>query len=188
MQYESPLSRRLRTSQTHAGAVISVRAKRQPFVMLFMGVWLCGWTFGGVAAGSALLTGDGDLGGRLFLSFWMMGWAIGWVLVTSSLLWMLAGQESLTVSRTHVTKTVSIPLISWSWHYNPALMTKIRRNEVPALRHARNQLNTPFSRQGRVAFDYGQKTVTFGNGLDDAEADFVLDSLRSGLGLRREAA
>ncbi|ASP32868.1 hypothetical protein [Labrenzia sp. VG12] len=188
MQFESPISTRLRTSQTHAGNIISVRAKKEPFVMLFMSVWLCGWTFGGVTAGSVLLTGGGDLDGRLFLSFWMMGWAVGWVLVTSSLLWMLAGQESLTVSRTHVTKTVSIPLINWSWHYNPALMTKTRRNVVPSTRYGRNQLNNPLGKQGRVAFDYGQKTVTFGAGLDDAEADFVLDSLKSGLGLRREAA
>ncbi|WP_139111148.1 hypothetical protein [Stappia indica] len=188
MQYELPTSDRVAVHRAPEGAVIIVRAKRHLLIMAFFLFWLCGWTVGGFSAAGALVSGAMKGNPSLFLVAWLGAWAVGWVLATASVLWMFAGKEQLVVTRTGVTKTVSIPILSRSWHYNPAHIARIRRHVVPQPLFGQRGFDNPLGTSGGVAFDYGQTTVTFGTSIDDAEARLIMEALNEGLGRTGVAA
>ena len=64
--------------------------------VVFLGIWLTGWTLGGLSAVPAFL-GAGT-GSRPFLLFWLFGWALSECAVVVILAWKLFGREVLTVS------------------------------------------------------------------------------------------
>ncbi|MET1415667.1 hypothetical protein ABVF61_25580 [Roseibium sp. HPY-6] len=188
MQFESPLSKRLSTRQTHDGLVITVRAQMQHFVFGFLAFWICGWTVGGLFAGGSLLSGFWQGETNLFLLFWMGGWAFGWLFAATTLLWMLTGREHLIVSQTKITKKISILALGRTRHFNPAHVTNIRTQDSIRTTGRRQNIGLPIKGHGRVAFDYGQKTISFGTDLDDAEADFIVKTMTDKLNRKSEAA
>ena len=187
MQFEVPTSSRVSVDRVPEGTNITVRAKRRTFLMAFLLFWLCGWTIGGFAAAGALVSGGADGKASLFLLVWLGAWALGWLYAAATLFWMFAGRETLVVSRAGITKTVSIPILSRSWHYNPAHVAHVRRHQTEQQVFSPRAFENPLGANGGVAFGYGHKTVTFGTSIDDAEARLIIEALNSGLG-RREAA
>ncbi len=188
MHFESPISGRVVIEQKPMGKVIQVKSKMRIFILAFLIFWFCGWSFGGLAVIGSFLSGVAKGGAGLFLLAWLGAWAVGWLFAVSTILWLIGGKETLTVSRTSLTKRISIPVLARNWHYNPAHITNIRRNPIQRPFFEFNYIPNPLGKSGLVAFDYGQKTVTFGVGLDDAEADFIVDTLKRELGQRNKAA
>lgn len=188
MQFEPASSKRVQIGHSHNGVTITVRAKVRLFGFAFLTVWLCGWTAGGVFAANSLLTGDAFGEARIFLAFWLCGWALGWLFAVFALLWMLGGKEQLMLQNAGLTKRISVWLLGRSRHYDLNLVSKVRKNASLKTTSPNANLDSPFGKNGRIAFDYGQKTVTFGAGIDDAETDLILSALKTRLGSRRMAA
>lgn len=64
--YQPLAEARFRVEQTADGEQIKIRAARPIFPMLFLPVWLTGWTIGGIAAMTALV-----IKFQPFLLFWL---------------------------------------------------------------------------------------------------------------------
>jgi hypothetical protein len=71
---------------------IEYRRRGMGCLMLFLCVWLTGWTAGGVFAIAQVLQ-DGEP----FLYFWLCGWAVGEVFVAFMLSWFLFGRTVITL-------------------------------------------------------------------------------------------
>ena len=88
----APPDRRSSSRQTPEGLEVSIPAKRNIFLMLFLAAWLVGWAFGEIFAARELLLGKHDAS-DLFLGAWLVAWTLGGGFALYTWLWMLNGRE-----------------------------------------------------------------------------------------------
>ncbi len=160
--------------ESQGGLRIVIPARRNWFILLFLAVWLVGWAFGELSAIGVLFdVGPMRTGRRsapsAFLAFWLLGWTFGGAAAAYTWLWNLCGREivridgaALAISR----EPIPFPRSrEFDW-------TQVRNLRVsPSLRPRQN-----FS-PGTIAFDYGARTHGFGRGLDEAEAQMLIDAI-----------
>src|SRR5688572_7081538 len=106
---------------------IVIPAIRRWFVLPFLSVWLILWTFGGIAAFTALLTGDAPARG--FLAVWLIFWAAGWFWAGSSVSWQLAGRHWLAASGGALLYRWSMPLLSKTRRYDASQVRNLRSTD-----------------------------------------------------------
>jgi len=169
------------------GMLITIPAKRNWFVIVFLSAWLCGWAMGWIFAFVSLIGGSVGGGASLFLLFWLIAWTAGGVFALRTVVAMVYGKEVISVTRE--TLSVSTP---GKWFSRPRTyaLADVRRlrAEQPALMGGmpfgmrRNTL-TP---EGTLRFDHGMRSVTFASGIDEPEARHILTILRE-KGLLSEA-
>jgi len=173
-RYEPIAKERFTVESTLRGEVIRIKAPRQVFAMLFLPFWLVLWTLGGGMAIYALFTQF-----QVFILFWLCGWAAGWIFAAGTLLWMFAGSETLSVVGSDVEVAHRALGFSRRWLYQGSaikdLSVAIRsdspfqfRWQVPFIRTART---------GSVKFNYGPRTIFVAPGLDEAEAQMIVERL-----------
>ncbi|MDB5433646.1 MAG: hypothetical protein JWP35_4762 [Caulobacter sp.] len=174
MTYEPIASARFSIETKESGEQIRVKARRQIFPMLFLPVWLAGWTAGGVTAMGQVIHHF-----EPFLVLWLCGWAVGWVMVAGTLTWMFTGSETLRVVGSDL--EVAQHALGWSrrWLYEGGRIRNLRVADQPAWPY-RFQFQVPFlnlARTGSVKFDYGPRTIYAAPGLDDAEGRMIVENL-----------
>ncbi|MEM7780835.1 MAG: hypothetical protein AAF697_10625 [Pseudomonadota bacterium] len=156
---------------------IVVRAHRQWFAIVFLSVWLVGWTLGGLAAISSALGEDGGAGAFLFV--WLIFWAVGWVLVVMILAWQLGGKAEIAIDGPALLSRWSMPLLSQQKRYELAHVRNPRGFPAPSGAFG----NNPFVlhslppilavMSGGLGFDYGGRSLIVLHGLDDTESNIV---------------
>ena len=178
---ETPDSGRARITDNFDKVEIVIPGKKNYFILLFFSFWMVGWFFGETSVTSTIGNGSGP---DLFLMVWLAGWTLGGIFVVSTILFMLLGKEVIEAGQ----GTISIR--------NRALFFLSPKvydlNEVKHVRAAEefSMYNSfQFGRRqrgvfsnfnsGTVKFDYGLKTVKFGNDLDEAEARHIIERLKS---------
>jgi hypothetical protein len=141
--------------------------------MLFLPVWLTGWTAGGIAAATQVVQGASG-----FLVVWLCFWLVGWVFAAGVLVWMLFGAETLRVDRGDLVVALAIGPWSRSKVYNGREIRQLRASAQPAWL-AQLQLPSPLSGalSGAVKFDYGARTIHVAGGLDEVEGRLVVGRL-----------
>jgi len=82
----------------------------------------------------------------------------------------LAGRDTLTVSGDYFVVRKQVFGLGWAKQYLRSQIRDLRFQ--PELRQGRAHQNS------RIAFDYGAKTITFADGLDEAEAYQILSTIR----------
>ncbi len=173
-KYEPIGKERFTINQTERGEVIRIKAPRQIFVMLFLPFWLVMWTIGGVAAVYALITQF-----QVFILFWLGAWAAGWIAAAGTLVWMFTGVETVGVVGSDLEVSHLALGFSRRWLYqgsqikNLAIATQAVwpfqfRWQLPFFRTARN---------GSIKFNYGPRTIFAAAGLDEGEAQLIIDRL-----------
>src|SRR5262249_38736022 len=166
------------TIRSEAGAItIACPPRRSWFALLFLAVWLGGWTVGGLSA-LGDITKPGDH--QAFLAFWLGGWLAGEVCVLAVVGWQLAGLEQLTIVRGNLVQRVSIAGIGHDREFSGAEIRNLRASPqmVPGWAVQR-AFWPPFlgASNGAIAFDYGAKTYRIGASLDEAEARQIVATL-----------
>jgi hypothetical protein len=162
---------------------IIIPAKRNWFIILFIGAWLGGWLFGEIfALGSVAGFFIGRSPAGLFILFWLIGWTVGGFFAFRMFLWNLSGKEIITIGQDRLTIDKSGALLFKAKIYD--------LNEVKNIRAQDDNLGGGgpfgvrssgfgvFNTGGTIRFDYGLQTVKFAGGIDEAEAKFILDKLR----------
>jgi hypothetical protein len=172
--YEPIANARFAIEPTQGGEQIRVKARRQIFPMLFLPVWLTGWTAGGAAAIWQVIHQF-----EPFLVLWLCGWAVGWIAAAGTLAWMFTGSETLRIVGSDL--EVAQHALGWSrgWLYEGARIRNLRVADQPPWPY-RFQFQVPFlniARNGSVKFDYGPLTVFAAPGLDDAEGRMIIERL-----------
>jgi hypothetical protein len=169
--YEPIAQARFSVETTPQGDQIRIKARRQIFAMLFLPVWLAGWTAGGVMAIWALVTQF-----QLFLVVWLCFWAVAWIMAAGTLAWMFTGSEILRTDGADLEVAQEALGLSRNWLYEGSAIRNLRVANQPAW--PRNYFQVPFLRLGRggsVKFDYGPRTIYAAPGLDDAEGQMIVD-------------
>ncbi|MCB0638288.1 MAG: hypothetical protein KDC54_16780, partial [Lewinella sp.] len=126
---------------------------------------------------------------RGFLVIWLVIWTIGGVMAGYQFLWMLYGKEVIRVG-TGVF-TIEHQLLSWNRKkdYDISSIHNLRVNDLliePGVKHPNYRFRRRRVIPGSFAFDYGYKTITFGQEVDLAEAHHLLDHLKNSPRLKEE--
>src|SRR5436190_9969174 len=171
---------------------VSVPARRNLFVILFLGAWLGGWYFGAVSALHELARAASGQQG--FLYFWLAGWTLGGLFAVAVLLWTLFGREIIEVrydvlahrrsllglgrTRTYDLGAVKdLRLAPMAWRIGDLSFSKLFDGESPKPDIHRAGEFWGIS-GGPIVFDYGPRTIRCGTGLDEAEAKFIIAELQ----------
>jgi len=151
------------------GLSVKMRAPRAGCLVAFLGVWLVGWTFGGVAAMRSLFSAGDPLNPlSLFLLLWLCGWMVGEVFVALAIAFMLDGQEVVLLDAAKLTQRAEV----FGWGFS-------RRYDLAHATNLRPVATESGSARDLLAFDYAGSTVRFGTGLNETEAQRVCDSILS---------
>jgi hypothetical protein len=158
---------------------ITVSPKKKLLFILFFGFWLFGWFFAEKSAISEVTkAGISD-----FTFIWFIIWTVGGLFAMYSLWVMFAAKEFIEAGQ----GVISIK--NRALFFMPEKVYDLR--EVKNLRIEQPEEDDDFSfgrRQrikldltnvGTIRFDYGMKTIKFGNGIDEAEAKYIVDKLKS---------
>jgi hypothetical protein len=178
-QYEEIRAPRFVVETVDGHEQIAIAAQRNIFIMLFLLLWLGGWTVGGVAAIGAL----SSKGFQPFLVFWLGGWAAGEALVAATLCWLFSGVEVLRVLGTDL--EVSYQMLGFAKRrlFRGSEIRNLSSCDMPAFGRY-NQMPLPFlggNKMGSVKFSYGARTIYLAAGLDEAEGQLIVDRLRERL-------
>ena len=191
MAFEEPARPRFTVEEKSDGLTINIPSKRRWFLVVFLSFWLCGWAVGEVFVAGLLLyglfVGDGlwqeagnavSIGLLIFMLAWLGGWTVGGLFAMYAWLWNIAGRQIVTVGVDGIRIENAVPMWRRGKEY--------RLTDVRSLRVAPEQLTMWTFRQGMrfwgigggpLAFDYGAKTVRFGPGTDEAEAEMILAAI-----------
>jgi hypothetical protein len=187
----SPYPMRSTVTQQDGVLRISIPAAKNTLAILLISFWLCVWTVGGISTGLRLLDKGGSapsfltptvghyrhLGpgngsptqSRLDSSktFWMFGWALGEILVALWLSRMLAGCDIFqTANGTAEIRREIFGLRLSSKQYS--------LQEIRNLRYQPGTSSPKSERPSGIAFDYGSRTIYFGDGADESEANELI--------------
>ncbi|HEX5000995.1 MAG TPA: hypothetical protein VFW78_00730 [Bacteroidia bacterium] len=164
--------------KTAGGININIPSKKNWFVLLFGTAWLGGWYWGFKNVSSMLFKGTEQPSVDGFITFWLLAWTFSGVAIILMLLWGYFGQEKFFTDRglVYFEKTV----------FGIGAKNKLEINGV-------NNFRTEFGNDsiwggnryavwglgpGKIKFDYGMKTYSFGQGVDDAEAQYLVGLLK----------
>jgi hypothetical protein len=136
------------------------------WITLFLVVWLTGWTYGGLSIGSHLLRHF-----EFFDFVWMCFWVVAECAACYFLLRMLGGSDVIEATVTEFAlrkQTFGVGL------ENTYLVSEMRDLRFqPEVGGGRSR------RASRITFDYGAKTIRFGEGIDEAEAAQLISLVQS---------
>lgn len=175
-------------ADTSHGLEIVIPAKRNWFLTIFLGFWLCGWAMGEIMVPLAFFSGDLDHAALVFTAVWLVMWTVGGGFAIYIFLWSLAGRERVLISPAIL--SVKRELFGFG---------RVREYELAHVSDLRSAPSTynPFDFRsglqfwgiggGTVAFDHGASTVRFGASLEEGEAKSLVETLRSRTSVGRTA-
>src|SRR5262245_31140426 len=158
---------------------IEIPTKRNWFVILFLGFWLCGWAVGELMLPTKLLTGSAPRAATTFMLAWLGAWTLGGAAAITIFLWMLAGRETISVTQDALSVRRHVYALGLTRTYALQHLSRLRLET-----HAYNMFDPQMMFAfygiggGRVAFDYGSSTVRFGNRIEEPDALRILEACR----------
>jgi hypothetical protein len=176
---EVPYAGRATITEHFDKVEIAVSPKKKMFFILFFCVWLCGWFF----AEKSVFREVSKAGYSDFTFIWLIMWTIGGLFCMYSLWVMLAGKEIIEAGQG------VIAIKNRALFFMPGKVYDLKevkniRIEEPAEDDdftfgRRQRLKLDLTNVGTIRFDYGMKTIKFGNGIDEAEGRHIVDMLKS---------
>lgn len=161
---------------TVEGKAPVIPSARNILIVLFLSLWLGGWTFGGIGAMAALVET-----GEPFLAFWLCGWASGWLMASFILSRMLTGRQRLRV----IGGDLEVETVMLGYSRRALYRARdIRGLSVQApVWQARQTPPMPLlgASRGTVRFTYGRRTFSTGFGKDEAEGAAIVEWLQKKL-------
>ena len=157
-----------------------IPARRNWFMLLFLSLWLVGWSLGFVSAFSEVAHGSGDL----FLIVWLTGWTIGGGFVVTTILWQLGGKEYLAVDSGGLLHGWRMVGIGRERRYDLSYMSNLRVSEagMPWGNFARPSFPPIFANGwGTIRWNYGARTVSAAMGMSEAESEMIVARLSARL-------
>jgi hypothetical protein len=155
---------------------ITIPSKKNWFLLILGTIWMGGW-YWGFANTLAGFESDDETSFSGFITFWLIGWTAAGITVVVMLLWGFFGKETLEFSgnKVKLQKTV----------FGIGIKKKLERSEVKNFRFDNiNQGIFGGNRwaiwgmgPGKIKFDYGFKTYSFGLAVDEAEAKYLTQEL-----------
>jgi len=158
---------------------IIIPSKKNWFVLLFGTVWIGGLFIGLVSVlAFSFFSEIGGFGVDAFMIIWFMGWVVGVLVITPILLWGYFGQERFTTNRNEILFEKTVFGIGQKNRLNISEVKNFRTELGNAYWLGGNNWAFWGLGAGEIKFDYGLKTYSFGLGVDDAEANYIVGLLK----------
>lgn len=173
--YVEPRTGRHRIEWVDGVEQIRLPMRRNWFMLLFLPLWLTGWTAGGIAAMVALVQTH-----EPFLALWLCGWAAGWVFAASTIVMQIWGAEIIRASSAGIEMSKGGGPLRRTWRYRADAIRHLRSFEPASDLFGMRSFQTPIwmrSRTGAVKFDYGAETIFLAAGVDEPEGRVIVDWL-----------
>lgn len=168
---------------TPEGLGITIPAERNVMMLLMVAFWVAGWAVGeGIVVRQLFFSGPQRLDfGAVFLVLWLTGWTLGGFVAVRAWLWNAFGTERLVLRPATLAITRAVLGLGRERRYDLPGISNLR---VVTSAHGGRARSAPRDQPpggGSVAigFDYGGDTVYFGKGLDESEADLIVDRLKA---------
>jgi hypothetical protein len=163
MDVAPPPASRVHLQEVDDRLIVYFRPERSALV--FLTVWLAGWTFFGVAAAEQLP--KADPGEAAFLLFWLCGWVFGECFVIGVIAWKLFGRKLLAVTSAELTDRKEIGRFAWARSLDASRVRGITTERVP---HGEDERpREDFC----LRLSYDGEVVRVGEGMGEREADYV---------------
>lgn len=177
-----PINRVTITDDEVGGFRVTIPARPNVPLILFLSLWLCGWLIGeilvplGALGGIMMARDNGDrVQGFVALFLWFPFWTVGGLLMLLALLWNIAGREVITLSDATLCTKRALGTYQRSRSYD---LAGIRNMRFAPLVYNPFSMSGSWQYQfqmlgvagGSVAFDHGGKTYRFGNALPETES------------------
>ena len=175
MAFEPLPNARFRVESERGVERIVIPAGRNWFILIFLPVWLIGWSAGGVAAFTQAMSGE-DTG---FLVIWLAFWAVGMLFAISWLGWQLSGKEILWVEQGALVRGWSMFGVGRHKRYDLAQIRNLSAGTPPFPFTMMSVSYPPFFPMtfGSVKWNYGAATIYAGGGLTEAEGSMIVERL-----------
>jgi len=161
---------------------IEIPVKRNWYSIIFLFVWMAGWCFGEIMVIGTLagFIADGTpFSVKIFMIFWLFGWTIGGVFISRRLIWMIAGKEIIVFEEKElkIEKKGAIFLKPKTYDLDQVKQLSLNQNSTKEDVFGRTNYSDFWNMNdnGILKFDYGMKTIKFGQGIDEAEAKYLLE-------------
>jgi hypothetical protein len=157
---------------------IQISTPKNIFMLLFMPIWLTGWTIGGGVAMWQVISGQGKE--TWFLLVWLCGWLAGELFMLYAFLWSTFGKELITTEHGTINIKRSIFRYGLSKQYQTTKMSNLRASGFFATMMSWNYSMAYWGLTGgTVAFDYENKSVRFGINLNEDDANELVKTMKS---------
>jgi hypothetical protein len=178
---EIPYTGRAIIDEDFGGIEITIPTKKNWFIILFLSFWLCGW-FAGEIFVSARALGFWGRDPAPFLLFWLCGWTVGGFFALRTFWWTLMGKEVISVGQGALTIDRKGAFLYKLKSYDLRETKNFRAQEdymsSGPFGYGRSNNIFNLDKKGTIKFDYGMQTIKFGDALDEAEANSILQKLR----------
>jgi hypothetical protein len=178
VRYIEPQSSRFVQERIEGIEQIRIPMRRNWFILLFVGFWICGWTVGGIAAIYQVSQNF-----NWFLIFWLGGWALGWVFAAATICSQIAGSEIIRVVGRDLETSVGVGTIRWRRLYRGEDIRHLTSSDPNPMgwpfRFQQTSLIRP--RSGAIKFDYGSQTIFAASAAEEAEGRKIVDWLKTRL-------
>ncbi|WP_101759228.1 hypothetical protein [Oceanicoccus sp. KOV_DT_Chl] len=169
-------------SNTHNGLRIEIPAKKNWFLILFLGFWLVGWLFGEISVLTILLMPKEGEAPTLFLIAWLGGWTVGGAFAIYAWAWNVFGKEVVEVNFHELALKKVVGNIKRSKEFDLAHVKDIRvQPSQHSMWSSRGGMEFWGISGGTIAFDYGHSTHKFAVNLDEAEAKYLIEKIEARL-------
>ena len=164
--------------EAHQGSErIVIPARKNWSALPFLGIWLIGWTAGGITMISDATSGGGDFDLLLFLLPWLLGWLFAAIWIS----WQLSGKEFLAVEGGALVRGWSVLGLGRSKRYDLNHVADVEGATPPFPYGMMRVSYPPFLPAffGSVKWNYGPATIYAASGLSEAEGKMIAERLRA---------
>ena len=174
-----PPKLRVKISDERGNLRIVIPAKRNWFLILFMGFWLCGWAVSEVMIPQQFFKAGMPPSALLFVIAWLGAWTVGGGFSIYIWLWNVMGKEVVLLDGQSLITRREIGKYGRTKEFTLAQVRDLRRSQSTF-----NPWDFSSGPEvwglggGRIAFDYGARTYRFGTGLDEAEAKQIVSAIQ----------
>ena len=168
-------------TETDNGIVITVPAKKDGFVLFVVSLWFIACVAVLIYGPAKTLGTAGEDAPAWLVYVWIIGTAWFTFLALTTWWWSLNGKEVITLSPDALTidkkGSVAKPEI---YNLKEAKNFRAIPDPVKPGNFGTGRIARPwnFAADGTIKFDYGQKTIKFGDRLSQAEGEYILEQLR----------
>jgi hypothetical protein len=177
---ELPYNGRAAIIEDFNGIQIIIPTKKNWFIILFLGFWLCAWFAGEFFAGREVLGLNGG-GPAYFVIIWLCGWTVGGFFALRTFWWTLMGKEIISIGQggLNIDKTGAFLYRAKAYDLREAKNFRAQEDYMAIGPFGTTPANIfNLDKKGTIRFDYGMQTIKFGDGLAEAEGNFIIQKLR----------
>lgn len=161
---------------------VSVPADRNLFILILNTIFMWGWGWGFKVALTGLVNFEIEQQeGRTFVTFWLLLWTITGLLIIRFILWGFFGRETFRLSPTNAELSKMVFGIGKKNSFDTKELKNLRFQAVDTGLNYQmiNWRAWGVGRfPGKIQFDYGMRTYSFGAGVDDAEAKYIISEIQ----------